>query len=1044
MQTTKSSSGVIAWFAANPVAANLLMMFLLAVGISSAINIKKQMFPDFTLDNVVVSISYPGASPTEVSQSVTLRVESAIRTIAGIKKVESFAIEGYTNITLEVANGYNVDDIMDEVRTAVDGITSFPDAVEKPHIKKSERKTRVIYASLYGDVDYATLHRVGEEVRDEVQALPEVSKAELYGIREAEIAIEVSEQDLQAYNLTFDEIANALKRSSIDIASGVIKADSGRIQLRAEGQAKTIADFSQLVIRANQDGTQLLLGDIAKITDGFADTGDFSRFNQKLSVGLYVEAAGDNEIATADAVKKYIADKQAQLPTSLQISYWGDISFYLKGRLNMMLENMGIGALLVFIVLSLFLRIRVAFWVVLGIPISFLGALWLMPHGPFPVFINVVSLFAFILVLGIIVDDAIIIGESAYTHIVKYGHSHQSVISGVKRVVVPATFGVLTTMAAFGPILNVGGNAAPFFESIAMVVILCLLFSLVESKLILPAHLVSMKYEPNKKTWLTKLQDRFDAKLQSLIQGVYQPLLARSYKQRYTTIAIFISLLMLTIGILQSGIVRFVFFPNVPSDFIQVNLTMNDGTSDTSRNNTLKLIEQKIADINEDYKKQYAEDDGFLKHLLTFTTDETGGELVVELTKSELRQWDANTISDHWRKAVGTLPGVKKLSFDSSTNAGGGAPIFFQFSSRDQDALIQAVAEFKKQLTTYDGVFDIESSYSAPRPDFVLSLMPEAIAYQLRLADIGNQLRQGVHGDEIQTFQRGTSEVKVMLRYPKDERSDLGDLANFKVRVDGENTMPLNQAVTWRQEPAPSEIRRINSTNVVTISADIDPGKVEPQEVISDLEDNFIPSLKRQFPSLKTDLEGASLEQQKTIQRMIQAAIFGLLLIYALIAIPLKSYSQPLIIMAIIPFGLIGAVAGHWLFDISISMMSIYGLIALAGVLVNDSLILVDFINKAVKEGGKSVSEAIQTSGKERFRAILLTSLTTFLGLAPIIMEKSLQAKIVIPMAVALGFGILFATVITLFLIPSLYGVVEDISQLKKKARVYFTKKQTA
>lgn len=1039
------SGGIISWFASNPVAANLLMLFLIVIGIGSAFAIKKQMFPDIKLDTVVVSISYPGASPSEVAQSVTLRVESAVRSIAGIKKMDARVEQGYTVVILDIEKGFDVNEKLDEVRTAVDSITAFPDDVEKPSIRKVTPKNQVIWVSLYGDVSYSTLHQLGEEVRDEIQSLPEVSKANMFGARGTEIAIEITETQLQAYNLTFEEVASAIRNSSVDIAGGVIKAESGKIQLRAEGQATTENEFRDILIRANKDGTQLLLSDIATVTDGYEDTGIFSRFNQKMSVGLSVEAAGDNEIATSTAVKAYIEAKQATLPDTLGIDYWGDTSFYLKGRLNMMLENMGVGALLVFLVLTLFLRIRVAFWVVLGIPISFLGAIWLMPIGPFPpVFINIVSLFAFILVLGVVVDDAIIIGESAYSEIVRSGHSHNSVVTGVKRVVVPATFGVLTTMAAFAPILTVGGTAAPFFESIAVVVMLCLFFSLVESKLILPAHLVHMKYSTNSQNWLTRLQDWIDGKLQVFIRHTYQPWLQRSFDHRYTTVAVFLGMLIITIGLLQGGIVRFIFFPNVPSDFIEVGLTMNEGTSNEARNKTLQIIEQALVDIDQDYRQNNRQDshqdnhqssqkhtnqeEGLVKHLLTFTEDEQKGEVVVELTKSETRTLDANAITDKWRTAVGILPGVKRLNFDSSTNAGGGAPIFFQLSSRNEVELAKAVSEFKAHLASYEGVFDIETSYSSPQPDHVLSLLPEANAYQLNLADIGGQIRQGVHGEEVQTFQRGTSEVTVVLRYPKSDRSNLGDLTNFKVRVDGESSMPLNQAVHWSEEAAPAAIRRINGNNVVTISADIDSSKLEPQTVINALNESFIPELKSTYPSLSTDLEGASLEEQQTIQKMVTAALFALLLIYALIAIPLKSYSQPLMIMTIIPFGLIGAVAGHWLFGLSLSMMSIYGLIALAGVLVNDSLILVDFINKALAKG-ENLKEAILRSGKERFRAIMLTSITTFLGLVPIILEQSLQAQIVIPMAVALGFGILFATVITLFLIPALYGIFADIQQ---------------
>ncbi|OQX39104.1 MAG: hypothetical protein B0D91_02370 [Oceanospirillales bacterium LUC14_002_19_P2] len=1030
--------GVIAWFTRNPVAANLLMLIIVVAGITAAFSIKKRTFPDFEINKIQVVIDYPGASPGDVEQGISIRVEEALNGIAGIKDIESIAREGRGVTIIDVESGFEVDDILTDVEQAVDGITGLPEETEKPVISKVEndRMNNVIWLSVYGDASAYSLHQVAVRVRDDLLALPEVSKVKVFGDDDLIVAIEVSEHTLREYRLTFAEIAQAVRGDSVDIAAGSVETQDGDIVLRTLGQAWSPADYARIILRSNPDGSRLRLGDIADISEEFDSDDSLSLFNGKPSISLNVLSAGDgDDIASSAAVAQWVDDHRDQLPQGVDVAVWGDSAYYLQGRLDMMLENMLAGAVLVFLVLSLFLRIRVAFWVIIGIPVSFLGAIWLMPVGPFPVFVNLISLFAFILVLGIVVDDAIIIGESVFTEIGRQGHTIDSVIVGVNRVVVPAMFGVLTTIAAFAPVLTVGGQAGPFFESIGVVVILCLLFSLVESKLILPAHLAHMKRLPasgDEKGWVSRLQDRFNKSLLSFVSGVYRPMLEKAVIHRYATIALFVGLLMLTMGAMKGGLVRFVFFPEVPSDFLEVTVKMNPGTAPEVRNQTLEKLQGAIRALDSDYRQEHPDSLGLLKHVLIFTDGDTVGQVVVEMTKAQGRTLDAYEIADLWRQRVGDLPGIRVLDIKAGENAGGGNPLFFQLNGDNYPQLQAAARELEQYLRMTDGVHSIENSFESGRDEIILSLKPGARALGLSLADLGGQIRQGFYGEEVERFQRYSDEIRVLLRYPEDERKTLAQLESVRIRTANGDAVPLEEVAELERGQGYVSIRRLDGKRSIAVSADVDTSRLEPTTVIDDINNVFMPEMLKRYPGIEHGLEGASLEEQKTLSKLSQAGLLALFMIYALIAIPLRSYTQPFIIMSIIPFGLIGAVFGHGVLGLNLSMLSIYGLIALAGVLVNDSLILVDFINRG-REAGMRLRDAVLQAGENRFRAIILTSLTTFLGLVPILLEKSLQAQFVIPMAVSLGFGILFATVITLFLIPALYMMRDDLATVRHR-----------
>ncbi len=1034
--STATEGGLIAWFARNSVAANLLMVCILAIGFFSYQHINKKMFPDFNPNAIMVTVVNPGAAPEDIEQSVILKIEEAIEDITGIKRITSTARESVGSVRIELESGYSLSEKLDEVKMQVDAITTLPLQAERPMVTKQEFKSQVLWLSVSGDMDTRTRQELAQTVRDEVVSLPSVNIAQVVGTRAYEISVELSEQKLQQYNLTFDQVAQAIRRSSIDLPSGNIRTEGGDILIRAQGQAYTGQEYSRLVLRTNPDGTRLVLSDVATVRDGFVEQQDFSRFDNKDTTSIMVQSTGDqNDLEIAEEVKRYVEQKNKTLPPGAHIDVWGDSSYYLAERLNMMFSNLAMGALLVFVILTLFLRIRIAFWVMLGIPISFLGAFIVMPLlGEWSVSINLISVFAFIMVLGIVVDDAIVIGESVYTEIQQNGHSTDNVIKGTLKVAMPATFGVLTTIAAFAPLLFIDATFAAFFRAIAIVVSLCLLFSLIESKWILPAHLTHMKYVPltqDNANALERVQMRFKAWLTRFIEYRYQPLLQKALQYRYNTLAIFIAMMILAVALIKGSFVKVEVFPNVPSDFIQSNIVMVEGSSAQARNKVIDKVYQAAIDIAEENKYN---GESFLKHVMVFTNGNTNATFILELVKPEHRELTSYDIEKLWRDKIGEIPGTKELRFFASTNVGGGAAIEFQLNGRNGDDLEAAALAIQQKLAEYDGVYDIRNSFSRGNQEIKLHIKPEAEVLGLTLSDLAKQVRQAFYGEEAQRIQRGRDELKVMVRYPEADRVSVTDLEDMWIRTPSGQQVPFYQVADISLGYGYSSITRVNQKRSITISADIDPTKVESRKVITEMNQQHIPAILAQYPSVKYGMEGASKEQADFLMQLGYAALGALFLIYGLIAIPTRSYAQPLMIMSVIPFGIIGAIVGHWVMGKTINMMSMYGFIALTGVVVNDSLIMVDFINNARKEGMRFI-DAITQAGTQRFRAILLTSLTTFFGIFPLYFEQSLQAQFIIPMAISLGFGIVFSTVITLFLIPALYAIKEDLRSLGRNKK---------
>ncbi|MCP5331278.1 MAG: efflux RND transporter permease subunit [Gammaproteobacteria bacterium] len=1018
------NEGIIAWFCNNGVAANLLMMFILFAGVASAMSIKIQIFPDFETRMIQASMAYPGAAPEEVEEAIVIPIEEALQGLVGINRMNSVAREGVGTVSIEISSEYEVAELLDEIKGRIDAISTFPADAERPTVREQEITQNVMNVSIYGNLDDKALKTFAHQIREEILALPEVSQANILGDRNYEIAIEVSENTLREYGLTLDQVASAVRASSVDMPGGAIRTDTGRIQLRTKERAFTGTDFGNIVLRTNRDGTRLLVSDVATVIDGFVESEAFSRFDGNRSLSVQVLATREQNVLDIEkAVAAYIEERQPTLPQGLNVDSWGSQAFYLKSQLNMMLGNLAMGAVLVFFVLTTFLRLNMALWVMLGIPISFFGAIWLMPIGPYPVDINMISLFGLILVLGIVVDDAIITAESVHSEVTQHGHSMRNVIAGTRRVSVPATFGVLTTIAAFAPMLLVGGQVAPFFESIGMVVILCLLFSLTESKLILPAHLAHSRLadRERKPNLLVRFQDGVARRLDQFIHVRYRSFLEKTLRNRYTTVSVFVAMMVIAIGLIAGNLVRFEFFPNVPSDFIETRVVMNDGVSYEERDRALTKIEQAVLSLNDDFPVEKPID-----HVMVFTSGDDGGNVVVELTKAgEERSISAVDIERHWREKVGFIPNTRELRFSSSTNAGGGAKINLRLMGTRYDQLELAAGELEAKLADYAGVFDVANSYSRGSEEITLSIKPEAEQLGLSANALGSQVRQAFYGAEAQRMLRGRDELKVMVRYPEQERVSIANLEDMRIRTPQGEEVPFGQVADAQIGEGFARINRIDRQRTVTISSDVDSNIAQSATIIRDISDNFIPQLLAKYPSVSFGLGGASQEQAALIERI--AIFFGaaMFLIYALLAVPLKSYLQPAIVMAVIPFGMIGALIGHILFDTTLSMMSLFGLVALSGVVVNDSLIMVDFVNRGRAEG-MSLHDAVVGAGTSRFRAIMLTTMTTFLGLLPIMFETSLQAQLVIPMTLSLGWGIVFGTVLTLVMIPSLYLILDD------------------
>ncbi len=1038
---------LIDWFARNDVAANLLMLVILALGgWSLTTRIPLEVFPAFELDIVNVAMTYRGATPAEVEEAVILRIEEAIADLEGIKQIKSFAYEGAGRVSVEVDKGYDPREMLDDIKNRVDAIIGFPVDVEKPIYSIQSRVREVIRVAVSGDLPEKKLRQLGEQVRDDLLALPEVSLVEMQGVRNYEIAIEISETTLDRYGLTFDQVVQAVQRNSLDMPAGSIKTAAGEILLRTKAQAYTGDDFARISVLTREDGTRVTLGEIATIRDGFEEEPKFTLFNGKPAVMIDVFRTGkQSAIELAATVRDYVAEKAHRLPQGVAISYWRDRSKVVKARLQTLVKSAWQGGLLVLLCLTLFLRLSVALWVCVGIPISFMGALALMPE--MGATLNLISLFAFILVLGIVVDDAIITGENIYSHMKRGEKGVEAAIQGAREVAVPVTFGLLTTLAAFLPLFMVEGVRGKIFAQIPMIVMPVLIFSWIESKLILPAHLKHIRIRPPEQTrGVTRLQEAVADGLERVMVFFYRPLLRIALRWRYLTLAVFVAVSVVVLSFVISGRYGYTYFPKIPSEIVRATLRMETGTNEEI---TARYV-RKMQATAEALQKKYTDPEtgqSMIKNIMTsFGWTSSGtfggggpgkgsselGQVSLELLSPEERTIELVTFDlvDEWRRMIGPIPGMRDLHFRAEIGHAG-SPIDVQLTGDDYRTLKKVIAEIRQRLKEYPGVYDIQDTLEDGKQEIELHLLPEGELLGITASDLGRQVRQAFFGAEAQRVQRGRDDVRVMIKYPLEDRRSIDNLDKMRIRTVDGREVPIGNVTKIETGFGYATITRVDRHRAVDVSADMDKEKVDINKITADLR-TLLEDVTRRYPDIRYSFEGEQRDQRESFGSLIYGSFFVLFYIYALLAIPLRSYVQPVVIMLVIPFSLVGAVLGHMLLGMNLSIMSVMGCLALAGVVVNDSLVLVEWINRRRSEG-LSLIEAVTTAGSARFRPILLTSLTTFAGLTPLIWEKSTQAQFLIPMAVSLGFGILYATLLSLILVPTGYLVLEDMKKLFRR-----------
>ncbi len=1040
---------IIAWFCDNTVVANILMMIILVMGVYTGINVRKEAFPSFDAESVTVSVPFRGGTPEDVERGVSVKIEESLEGIQGIDHISSTSTESSAKVTVNAVEDYPITKLLDDVKIQVDAISSFPEQAEKPIITENQRTHDVLRVNLYGDVSESLLKETARTLRDDLLKLENVTLVETSGARDYEVSVEVSENQLRAYNLTFNEVAQAISSNSIDLSGGVVRSDSGDISVRTRDQAYVADDFAKIPLRTKADGTRILLGDIAQIRDGFVDQEYLSRFNGQPSVGLAITSEGDNDIIKAAKEAAAFIESYADthgLPEGISVSTWQDGSESIRSRLKLLTNNGILGVCLVLISLALFLNLRLAFWVAIGIPISIAGALACFPLVG--VSLNQLTAFAFIIVLGIIVDDAIVIGESIYStkeeDEAKGDHHNDlhSTVRGVSKVVTPATFGVLTTIAAFYPLTQVSGRMGNVFGQIATGVILCLIFSLVESKLILPSHLNHIRIKHKKPTnFISRRWARFQGGIASglkyFVQRIYQPSLRAIVPYRYVTLGAFIAVLILVIGLLPSGNLRFVFFPDIYRDSISANLELEQGLPVDYLHENAYMI----ADALQSTIREMEEESGetLIRHISINASSNTAASIAAELTTSETRTVTTGDIVKRWRSRIPPISGVKALSISGTRGPPQGLEL--QLASQSLEDLETAAEAMKAQMATYPGIHDIQDTFDSGRPEIQVQLTPAGQAAGFDKSDLANNVRSAFFGSEAQRVQRGRDEVKVMVRYPIEERSELETLRDMRIRTGDGSVVPFSVVADTQYGDSLASIERFDNNRIVSVKADVDKALTSSEEILAQLAEDYFPTFLVEHPNVSINLYGEAEQRAKSVQSLIRGFGLSIILIYILIAVPLKSYTKPLFIMSVIPFGIIGALLGHYIIGIPISILSVFGILALSGIVVNDSLVLMarlDDLQKVCPE--VSLPERIIRAGGERFRAILLTTLTTFVGLVPLLSETSTQAQFLKPMAISVGFGVVFATGITLVILPIMILIANDMRLGLRNSRDYWLK----
>ncbi len=1049
----------IKWMARNHVAANLLMILIIFSGLLSLKSVNQEIFPDMNMDMVQIQVVYPGATPEEVEKSICIKIEERLEGIPEIKQITSSSNEGVGIVIAEIEMGEDIADVKDLIKSELDQIVTFPEQAERAEIKEVTTQMEVMWIAVYGEVPERMIKELATRIQDDLKLFDNISQIDISGIRSYEISIEVSEDRLQEYGLTFNEVSRAVRTGSLEMAGGSVKTDHGEILVRSDGLGYTAEDYENVILRNIPGSQPLRVGDIATVTDGFSDSDLISQFDGYPAAMVNVRRVGDqNAPDIAKTVKTYLADLKQELPEGLFADIWMDNSILLNERIELLSRNAMLGLILVLLSLSFFLDIRLAFWVAIGIVISFMGTFTVMLI--FDVTINMITLFAFILVLGIVVDDAIVVGENIFSSQVRGMNPAEASFRGAIRVTTPVIFAVTTSIVAFLPLMFVEGVMGKIMSAIPIIVISALVFSLFESLFILPAHLSKINIT-SRISWLGRLSDiqaGISSGLNRFINGKYTRFLKLAIQNRITTIAVSIAILLISLGMVTSGILKFDFMPDVDSDNMYVHLAMPKGSSSGQTLEAAQRIESAARIVQEEYLSEFPDREPFIRHIstvvgnqpmvseghggtgLTVTNPELA-EINIEIVSPDQRELSSSELAGRWRDKVGDLIGIESITYSANLMSMGN-DIEVTLSANDYIVLDQAVNDLKDRLADYEGVSEIRDDFELGKQELKLRLKSSAASLNLTLQDLARQVRQGLYGDEVFRLQRGKDEVKVMVRYPLGERNSLKDIERMRIRTPEGNQVPFYTVAEVEEGRAYSQIKRSDGRRIVVVMADVDNNRTSANDINSELRSQVLPDLEVRYPGLASSFEGIQEQQTESMSSLGIGFLIALFVMYGLLAIPFKSYIQPLVIMSAVPFGIIGAVWGHILFGYSLSMISMFGVVALSGVVINDSLILVDFINDRLRSG-HSVQDAVILACQSRFRPIILTSVTTFLGLTPIILETSLQARFLIPMALSLGFGVLTGTAIILIMVPAGVIMIEDLKtipvRLKKKIRNFGT-----
>ena len=1042
MKASRKRNGAVAWMAAHPVAANLLMGALLIGGLLSAFRIKQEVFPEFSLDTIGISIPYPGASPSEVETGILLVTEDAVRGIDGVKKITSTASEGRGSISVELETSADIDRALQDVKNAVDRITTYPEDAERPTVAIRENKNKVLTISISGPYDELTLRSTAEKIRDELSTDPGITLTELGAARPLEISIEIPSHTLRSYGITPSDVAAKIRQSAVEIPAGSVRTDGGEVLIRTTERREFGREFEDIPILALPNGSTVLLGDIAEISDGAADIDLYSKVNGEPAITVDIYRVGmETPISVSTATQVYLQKLIPELPEGMTAEIIQDDSVVYRDRIDLLLRNAFLGLGLVLLMLGLFLEPRLAFWVTLGIPISILGSFLFLSSTEAS--INMISLFAFIVTLGIIVDDAVVVGENIYEKREQGMAPLDAAIAGAQEIAGPVTFAVLTNIVAFMPLLFVPGASGKLFLQIPAVAISVFLISLVESLFIMPAHL---SHAP-RLTLFWKLasipSNYFSGLMLKFIDRVYSPAVKWATREHYITLSLGLGMLILCIATVVGGWIPFNFLPKIEADYVTVNARLPISSSFERTEALQQRLLTSLAVTIDEFGGM-----GSIKNIQSVA----GGRIMsmggpmsrssressnlmgirVELAPGSERTMTVSDFSRSWRQNTGELAGIENISFKSEIGRPSGAAIDVQLSHRNPDLLEAASTSLANSLGSFEGISGIDSGVSTGKAQLNFELTSEARSMGLTASGLARQTRSYLYGAEALRQQRGRDEIKVMVRLPKEERETLYTLENLLVRTPSGSEIPLEEAVDITEGRAYTSIRRSDGRRVNSVTAELDPTLISGNEMALSLEENVLPNLLLQYPGLSWTLEGEQSEQRDSLGDLAVGFGYALFVIYALLAIAFKSWVHPLIVMSAIPFGVIGAVVGHLLLGYSLSLISMFGIVALSGVVVNDSLVLLVTTNRYRKEHPHlTPREIVCMAGKRRFRPIILTSVTTFCGLLPMIFETSIQAKFLIPMAISIAFGILFATFIILLIVPAIYLVIEDLLRLK-------------